>query len=62
MKLQVALDKVYGNEVIRPLCKQSRLLCQLAGKKTFTQESINICKELGYEFELHGIEPSFFAL
>ena len=34
MNIRVSLDKVYGKEVIRPICTQAHLLCELAGTKT----------------------------
>ena len=60
--IRVSLDKVYGNEVIRPITTEAHLLCKLAGTKTFTQTMINTCKQLGYEFELVGGLPSQFTL
>jgi hypothetical protein len=62
MIIRVSLDKVYGNEVIRPITKEAHLLCQLAGTKTFTQAMINTCKQLGYEFELIGAVSTQFSL
>ena len=62
MNIRVSLDKVYGNEVIRPITREAHLLCQLAGTKTFTQAMINTCKELGYTFELIGAAPTQFTL
>lgn len=62
MNIHVALDKVYGKEVIRPVCQQAHLLCDLAGTKTFTQANINICKKLGYTFELVGANSQEFSL
>jgi hypothetical protein len=59
-KLTVSLDKVYGKEVVRPLSDNAKLLCQLAGTKTFTQQAINIAKNLGYEFDVCGFESQEF--
>ena len=60
--LRVSLDKVYGKEVIRPITQEAHLLCQLAGTKTFTQATINLCKQLGYTFELVGAQSAEFVL
>ncbi len=62
MKIRVSLDKVYGKEVIRPVTTEAHLLCELAGTKTFTQHTINVCKKLGYEFELIGQPSKEFTL
>lgn len=59
-KLTVSLDKVYGKEVVRPLSDNARLLCELAGTKTFTQQAINTLKKLGYEFDVCGFESQEF--
>ena len=60
--IRVSLDKVYGNEVIRPVTAEAHLLCQLAGTKTFTQQMINTCKKLGYEFELTNAVSTQYTL
>lgn len=52
MKIQVRIDKVYGKEVIRPVCQQAQLFVQLIGQKTFTQRDINIMKKIGVEFDV----------
>ena len=59
--LRVSLDKVYGNEVVRPVTTEAHLLCQLAGTKTFTQTMINTCKKLGYTFEVVGVPSTQFS-
>ena len=60
--LRVSIKNVYGNEVIYPITAEAHLLCQLAGTKSFTQNMINTCKQLGYKFELIGQEPTQFKL
>ncbi len=52
MKVQVQIKNVYGNELIYPICEKAKLLCKLAGAKTFTNEAYHTAKQLGYEFEL----------
>lgn len=61
-KIQVTLDKCYGNDILRPACPISEKLCKLTGHKTFTQQAINICKDLGYEFEIVLAPSSSFKL
>lgn len=50
--LKVTVKNVYGNDLIYPACEQSKLLCQLANAKTFTDHAYMLCKQLGYTFEL----------
>jgi hypothetical protein len=48
MEITVKLKSVYGNDLIYPVCDTAVLLASLTGKKTFTPESIETIKELGY--------------
>lgn len=52
MKVIVRKEQAWGNVRIVPVCETSKLLAQLAGTKTLTDEAIRIAKELGYTFEL----------
>ena len=52
MNLAVQIKNVYGNETIYPMCEKGKLLCSLAGTKTFTRSMIETCKKLGYEFHV----------
>lgn len=51
-KIKVSVKNVYGNELIYPECEQSKLLAQLTGRKTLTQDAISLIKQLGYEIEV----------
>jgi len=47
---------VYGNKLIYPNCKKSKLLTELTGKKTLDNRDIGIIKVLGYEVLLDASE------
>ena len=55
-KLTVRKESAWGNVRIVPVCETSKLLAQLAGTKTLTDEAVRIAKELGYTFELEREE------
>jgi len=55
-KLTVRKESAWGNVRIVPVCETSKLLAQLAGTKTLTEEAVRIAKELGYTFELEREE------
>jgi tRNA A37 threonylcarbamoyladenosine dehydratase len=48
MRISVKIDRVYGKEMIYPSCNKAKLLCQLSNKKTFSEQEINLIKDLGY--------------
>lgn len=50
-KIQVIKKNVYGNELIYPVCKESKFFTELTGRKTLTLEDIRKIKEYGYEIE-----------
>lgn len=56
MKIQVEIKKVYGNEVVYPVCEIAKNLAILTGKKTLTKDALRTIKILGYETEV--ITPS----
>ena len=49
MIITVTIANQYGNEVIRPICEQAKLLAELAGTKTLTRAAIRTIKALGYQ-------------
>lgn len=52
MIIQVEIKTVYGKEMIYPLCETGELICKMVGTKTFTREMVELCKKLGYEFQV----------
>jgi hypothetical protein len=52
MIITVSIANQYGNEVIRPICEQAKLLADLAGTKTLTRAAIATIKRLGYQIEV----------
>ena len=47
-KLIVKKQTVYGNELIYPICNQSKILASISGKKTLSPIDIALIKRLGY--------------
>ncbi len=50
--LKVKVKKVYGNELVYPVCEHSQLLARLANRKTLTAQDIRIIEEMGYKIEV----------
>ena len=48
IKLIVKTKRINGKETFYPVCKNSKLLVQLAGTKTITDRVLKIINELGY--------------
>ena len=46
--LYVKKENVFGNELIRPVCRTAKLLTALTKNKTLIQEDILRIKSLGY--------------
>jgi len=55
-KLTVRKEQAWGNVRYAPVCETARLLAQIAGTKTLTDETIRLAKQLGYTFELEREE------
>lgn len=55
-KVIVRKESAWGNTRIVPVCETAKLLSQLAGTKTLTDESVKIAKQLGFTFELEREE------
>lgn len=45
----VRVDKVYGREVIYPVCGRAQLFAQIAGTKTLTHYSLVAINALGFD-------------
>jgi hypothetical protein len=52
MEITVEIRNVYGNKTVYPVCNNARLLCDLAGTKTFTRRIMDIVKKLGYTINI----------
>ena len=51
-ELLVEVKKIYGVDRVYPACSRSLALSKLIGKKTFSNQEINIIKDdLGYTFK-----------
>lgn len=55
--IKVVLAQQYGQEVIRPVCPDAELFCEIAGTKTLTRRMIHQIKSLGYRVEVVPTEP-----
>ena len=50
--LKVKIKNVYGNEMIYPVCEDSKVFANLTNSKTLTEQSRRLIKSLGYKFEV----------
>lgn len=41
-----------GLDVLCPVCKNAGLLCEMAGKRTFNKEMLELVKRLGFDVRL----------
>ena len=48
LDITVKSKNVYGNDLIYPVSKDAKMLCELAGTKTVTQQMIRLLYEKGY--------------
>ncbi len=56
-ELLVEVKKVYGVDRVYPACSRSLALSKLIGKKTFSNQEVNIIKdELGFILKHKAIE------
>lgn len=51
MSIKVQVREVYGRELIYPACKTSKLLVELTGCKTWTQDNLRIVERAGIRVE-----------
>lgn len=58
MKLTLNYKSAYGNNRYYPACKDSEVICYLAGIKSFTQSQIAMMKRETWELDIKGIIPN----
>ena len=46
--VNVMIKSVYGNDLIYPVCANSRIFAELTGKKTLSREDLNKISRLGF--------------
>lgn len=56
MQIQVSIKKVYGKELVYPICDKALLFTQLAGTSTLTPPIISIIKKLGFTLNIQQQE------
>lgn len=57
--IYVKVDKVYGKEVIYPVCDKAKYFAQIAGTVTLTRDTLKWISKLGYCIEVPQTEYSF---
>lgn len=58
--ITVSLKNVYGNELIYPVCEKAKLFASLTGKKTLSQNDIDvIIKALGFEIYIEQKKKNY---
>ena len=57
--IYVRVDKVYGKEVIYPVCDKAKCFASIAGTVTLTRDVLYIISKLGYIIETPKPEYSF---
>ena len=50
MNLIVRKERVWGNDLVYPICDKAKKLCSITPHKTFSPFAIQRLKELGYKF------------
>ena len=50
-RLIVKKKTVWGTESISPICENSKLFTRLCGQKTIDRSSIELIRQLGYDFK-----------
>jgi len=50
--LYIIIKQVYGKDTVYPNCDDSRVFCQLLGRKTLTESDMRHIRTLGYQFEV----------
>lgn len=52
MKIQVRIERQYGNERIFPVCDKAKLFCEIAGAKSLTRANVEHIKALGFDVDV----------
>lgn len=58
MNIKVQFKRVYGNELIYPVCDKSKIFAQMLNAKTLTSNTIRYIKDLGYTVEVMQDKPA----
>lgn len=48
-KIEIRVDRVYGNLVTYPVCERAKLLAAIAGTVTLKHETLCLAERLGFE-------------
>lgn len=48
-KIEIRVDRIYGNLTVYPVCERAKLLASIAGTKTLTHETLCLAERLGFE-------------
>ena len=55
MKLTLNYKSAYGNDRYYPACKDSEIICKLAGFKSFTQQQVDYMRREGWELDIKAL-------
>lgn len=58
MKISLKYKSSYGNDRYYADCKDSEIICKLAGFKSFTQNQVDMMKREGWELDINGVIPN----
>ena len=50
--ITIKIVNKYGNDLNYPVCNDAKLLCELTGKKTFSNADLFTVKGLGYQIKV----------
>ena len=48
-KIEIRVDRVYGNLVTYPVCERAKLLAQIAGTVTLKPATLGLAERLGFQ-------------
>ena len=60
MDIYVEIKNVWGKDLYYPACETSKLLCELTGKKTFSEDDMKVIMDLEYNFKIKTDEREYF--
>jgi hypothetical protein len=54
MEITVKIKNVYGQEMIYPVCEKAQVFAKISNTKTFTKDTIQNIKALGYAIKVES--------
>ena len=59
MKITIRITKIYGNQVIYPVCDQAKLFATIAGTRTLTPQTLDLIEKLGYTIDIQQMAQNW---